>query len=147
VRRCAGTTVEGLPCQAIPMTGSLYCVNHDPDYAAQQAENRRKGGLTRALEAKPTGIVLKLLTTPDRMVSAERIINDMLAGKVDRGRTATTLQGIATMQAAFGPAVLEAQIRQLREELAALEAEGGQDSRVSHTVAPGAAQAQEEREG
>lgn len=44
---CAGTKGDGSPCSLPPMSGSVFCSQHDPDRAEQRRESARVAGLAR----------------------------------------------------------------------------------------------------
>lgn len=43
-RRCRGTRKDGASCEAKAVTGSDYCLAHDPARVVEMAEWRRQGG-------------------------------------------------------------------------------------------------------
>ncbi|MFN0095814.1 MAG: hypothetical protein ACKVVT_13695 [Dehalococcoidia bacterium] len=46
--QCPATTRAGNPCRFPARPGTGWCINHDPEYRAQQAENRARGVQTAA---------------------------------------------------------------------------------------------------
>jgi hypothetical protein len=50
---CQATAASGQPCRATPRAETGFCIYHDPEYAEQQRENVRAGGLASGIARQP----------------------------------------------------------------------------------------------
>jgi hypothetical protein len=79
--RCAAITSAGERCKLDATNGS-YCWSHDPENADERRRRARRGG--KAKGAGELGELKRELRT---------VIDDVLKGRVDKGRAAVALQG------------------------------------------------------
>lgn len=105
---CLGIKRSGGRCTAAVPPGDAYCYHHDPGRAAERkraaAKAGRGGGSRDVKDLK-------------RRVSA--LIDDVLEGRVDRGRAAVAVQGFNALR---GVLELERKIREVDELEARLSA-------------------------
>ncbi len=96
-RPCKAHNKRGEPCGSYAVTGSDFCMNHDPARAAQMAAARVKGGRARhGRTVGPTaapGQTVRLESVGDVLRLIERAVNDALAmeNSLSRARTLGTL--------------------------------------------------------
>lgn len=114
---CTALTKAGKPCRSFALTGSQFCLAHDPAHAAQIAAARSAGGRARhgrKLGSTGTAERVKLRTVADVLKLLEREVNAVLTLEVSLSRG----QCIARLAGAFVSAF---QISELEGRLLALE--------------------------
>jgi hypothetical protein len=79
--RCAAITSAGERCK-LDATNCSYCWSHHPENADERRRRARRGG--KAKGAGELGEIKRELRT---------VIDDVLKGRVDKGRAAVALQG------------------------------------------------------
>ena len=120
---CSYLMPDGGRCRAAPMKGQPWCYVHHPDYAEKRREAGRRGGY-RAGRGRP------LVELADVKGQLRKLADEVVTGRVDRGRAAVAGQLLGTFLRAVS---VEAKIRELDElerRIAALEAasEGGTEA-------------------
>ena len=98
-QECTARRLDGLPCRAYAVTGSLFCLSHDPLRAGAIADARRRGGQARhGRKVGTTGDTpaITLSTLGDVLALVSRAVNDCLAleNSLSRARTLGYLAGI-----------------------------------------------------
>jgi hypothetical protein len=87
---CTATTKSGETCRATPRAESGLCINHDPDYAGQQRENVRNGGIASGAARRLFLDDTSNFTLSDR-ASVQAVIDAILrlelAGKIPPSRS------------------------------------------------------------
>ena len=116
IRRCTGTTTDGSPCGAAPLTGGTSCRFHDPACAADVAEGRRLGGLRRRRET-----ILLNAHDLEGFRSRDQIARALEAALIDTFELPNSWQRNRTV-ALLAQTALKADERELQERVAALEA-------------------------
>jgi hypothetical protein len=118
---CSGITGTGARCRAIAITGSDYCHAHHPGRAALRKRAASKGG-KRGGRGRP---MAELHSIRDRL---EALAEDVLEGRVDRGKAAvagqlynTLIRSISVELKAKEQLELEARLEEIE---AALEHRG-----------------------
>jgi hypothetical protein len=62
-RRCPGITSQGKPCPLFPPAGRTWCINHDPERAAERHERSVRGGQNKAAEVRARKLLKSNLET------------------------------------------------------------------------------------
>lgn len=88
---CIATKANGEPCGAYAVTGSVFCMSHDPSRAARMAQARSAGGRARhgrKVGTPGTSEPVHLAELADVLVLLERVAVDLygLENSVSRGR-------------------------------------------------------------
>jgi hypothetical protein len=109
--KCAGITQAGTACKGIPIDGSGYCYVHHPDYAEARRRHGAKGGRIGG-RGRPQNEIARLTS------KLEQLAEDVLSGKVDRGRGAVAGQ---LLSYALGGLKIGLQAREQEEIVARLE--------------------------
>lgn len=89
---CSATTRRGSPCSFAARKATGLCVNHDPSYREQQAENSRRGMETslRRRRDRPTFIPLETLDLSTRggvQAAIEALLHLELSGRISPARS------------------------------------------------------------
>ena len=97
---CLGLTEQGFPCRVRPRNGADYCVNHDPVYRDQQAENRalgnRRSAEVRAARASAFAAVPVDLTDRAGIQAAlDTVMRLNFTGRITEGRSRLLLKAIS----------------------------------------------------
>ena len=114
---CKASTKSGKPCRGWAVSGSEYCVAHDPASAGKMAAARRAGGKARhgrRIGSPDAAGSVKLATVTDVLGLLETTVNDVLKLENSLGRA----RAIAYLAHAWG-ALYESS--ELERRVAALE--------------------------
>ena len=87
---CTATTKSGETCRATPRADSGLCINHDPDYAKQQRENVRNGGVASGAARRPFLDDTSNFALSDRasvQAAIDTVFRLELAGKIPPSRS------------------------------------------------------------
>jgi hypothetical protein len=108
---CTATRADGQPCRAPALPGSGYCLNHDPNRAAERQAARERGGRNRADAVRLGKLVPpRLLPIYGLLEAALREVHD---GTLDpRAATAMASLGRALV-AVLTAGELEGRVRDL----------------------------------
>jgi len=115
LRHCKAITKSGQPCKAKPAAGSDYCAFHDPAWAAEIAQARKRGGYNRRTPKSTEGTGPERLRTPeDVQALLEEVLENtrLQENSAQRSRTLISL-GLAALKAL--------EVGELEERLEALE--------------------------
>ncbi len=112
--KCTGITGAGERCRAIAITGSDYCHAHHPDRAEARRRSARKGG-QRGGRGRP---MAELHSIRDRL---ETLAEDVLEGRVDRGKAAVAGQLYNTLIRAVSVEMKVREVTELEQRLEELE--------------------------
>lgn len=98
-RTCSAIKTDGAPCGSWAVTGSVFCVVHDPAHAATVAAARQRGGRARHgrnIGSTGTSAPVTLRELADVLVLLERVCTDLyeLENSVARGRALVSLAGV-----------------------------------------------------
>jgi hypothetical protein len=88
-RQCKAKTKNGKPCGGYAVTGSRFCLTHDPGRARERAERNRAGGLARLSPKATEGQdAPKIATVADVLNLVNATIADLwlLENSVPRAR-------------------------------------------------------------
>lgn len=83
--KCSGITQAGTACKGTPIDGSQWCYVHHPDTAETRRQHGRKGG-KRGGRGRP---MAELHSIRGKL---ETLAEDVLEGRVDRGKAAVADQ-------------------------------------------------------
>lgn len=115
-KQCKAKTKGGARCGAYAVTGSDFCLTHDPARAKERAERNRKGGRAKASPKATAGIAApQIESIADVIALVNYVIADLwlLENTVPRARG---------LLAAGDAAVKALEIGELEARVAALEA-------------------------
>jgi hypothetical protein len=116
-KRCIGTRKDGSPCEAKAVTGSDYCLAHDPARVVEMAEWRRQGGKASSNASRARKAAAGM--NPVEIVG---ILGGVLAGVLAGDYT----PGQANAAASVARAMMQIhEMTALEERIAALEARAG----------------------
>lgn len=127
-----GNKADGTPCQSPyvdPETG--YCTAHGPGASADMRERGRKGAEATRRKLKGRGTVKAddVPPPPETMADAARwaswIPFAVTTGKLDPKIGDVAVRAIREFRGAFEKAGLEAEVKRLREEIAASKGSSG----------------------
>ncbi len=117
--RCLGRTKEGRPCSAKALPGSDHCPWHDEAWAERRQQWSKKGGKGRSNEARArkalAGDVRDLADVKARLMTA---LAKVEAGELEPGPANAMANLARAVVAVAGVADFEAQLAQMREQLA-----------------------------
>ena|SRR5437868_4542712 len=125
--RCSHTKADGTRCRAPALPGKAKCVFHDPSTAADRAEGRRRGGVTRSRPAAtlpPETPDLPLRTVADVVRLVGETINHVRAGRLAANVGNCLFVGAGMLLKAL-------EVGQLEERVAALESRQGPHRRAA----------------
>src|SRR5829696_5001404 len=106
--RCSAITPGGERCRLDATTNSSFCWSHDPKYSAERKRRGARGG-----KAKGSGSVSAI------MRKIESVIDDVLEGRLERGKGAVVFQGFNVLLKAYDT---DRKLRELDEVMDRLEA-------------------------
>ena len=78
-KSCQQMKRDGERCRANPLTGSRYCVFHDPQKTEERAAARRAGGVARSHKA-----VVLPPHTPDRPIEDAADVVDLMSATINQ---------------------------------------------------------------
>lgn len=104
---CSATTRKGTPCQFSARLDTGLCVNHDPTYAAQQQDNRKRGSQASKEARKRLPIRFDEFDLSNRS-SVQGIVDATLrlvfAGEITEARAAQVIRLLSLAVRNFGTA-------------------------------------------
>lgn len=125
-KRCTATRRDGTPCGGWAIAGSAYCFAHDPERAEKRQAAHAKGGRNSAKVIRLRGLM------PPRLMPVfeqlETALADTLSGDLEPrvGSAAATIA--RAMVAVLIAGETETRLRQLEEQVRAMEASRWQAS-------------------
>ena len=105
--RCTAITKGGERCK-LDATGGSYCWSHNPQFREQRRRQGARGG-----KARGSGSIAAV------MRKIESVIDDILEGRLERGKGAVVFQGYNVLLKAYDT---ERKLRELDEVMERLEA-------------------------
>jgi hypothetical protein len=116
-KRCKGTRKDGAACEARAVTGSDYCLAHDPARVVEMAEWRRQGGKASSNASRARKAAAGM--NPVEIIGVlSRVLSGVLAGDYTPGQ--------ANAAASVARAMMQIhEMTALEERIAALEARAG----------------------
>jgi hypothetical protein len=123
--KCTGIKRDGGRCEGVAIPGSDYCYAHDPDRAEERRRNAHKGG-KRGGRGRPSVELGRLQAV------FERIAEDVLAERIDRGTAAVAIQAYNGARACVRDGLAARDQEELVARLEALE-EAQSESRTGDT--------------
>ena len=111
---CSGIKADGGRCQAPAITGSMYCVGHDPTRVAERRRRSSKAG--RAGGRGRASAELKRLQH-----RLEELADQVLGGEIERGDAAIAGQLLGGARACIRDGMAAKEQEELIERLEALE--------------------------
>jgi hypothetical protein len=122
---CSGIKADGGRCQAPAITGSMYCVGHDPTRVAERRRRSSKAG--RAGGRGRASAELKRLQH-----RFEELADQVLEGEIERGSAAIAGQLLGGARACIRDALTAREQEELIERLERLEQALEQDKEGRH---------------
>jgi hypothetical protein len=111
---CSGITKQGARCRAPAMSGSAYCLNHDPTKVDQQRRRSSKGGRAGG-RGRPSG---ELRALHARFVE---IADNIEAGMLDKSVGIAMVQALNGARACMRDLLAAREQEELVERLEVLE--------------------------
>jgi len=95
-RQCKARTKNGRRCEGFAVTGSLYCLTHDPNRAEARAARNRKGGRKHAVPKLLDEWTRKIESIGDLLDLLNLIIADTVAQENTAARSRALLAAVET---------------------------------------------------
>jgi hypothetical protein len=108
--KCTGITRSGVRCKGRAIDSSGYCHAHHPDRAEQRKRAASKGG-KRGGRGRP---MAELHSIRDRI---ETLVEDVLKGRVDKGRAAVAGQLYNTLIRAVSVELKAKEVEEIAKEV------------------------------
>lgn len=95
-RQCKARAQNGRRCEGFAVTGSLYCLTHDPNHATARNARNRKGGRKHAVPKLLNEWTRKIESIGDLLDLLNLIIADTVAQENTAARSRALLAAIET---------------------------------------------------
>ncbi len=120
--KCSATNKDGSPCSGPALPGRAFCWSHDPQLEERRRAGRVRGGTNRANAARAKKAAADVMTLTELRGRLCVVFDEVASGELDKG-VGVALASIAKAIASI------AQVSDLEERLAALEAAAGLERR------------------
>lgn len=121
MRFCKAQTKDKKQCKAAPVSGSVFCISHDPQMASLKASAVRKGGQSSGKKklkeiARVIGDWYRVKTARQASEVAELCVNLLLTGRLDASTAMAVHNHLNTIIKAREQTDLEKRIESLEEK-------------------------------